>query len=214
GFDDISTRNMQRLKEKVWKSCPNFRLGFNFGRSPGTYSLKHELREAMAGGGLYLQEGVRNWRYSLQGKYKSWQQYATTELQSAKEVQSFGGSYHCIWDLSENRTSPNQALYKLVYGLMAGGHPYYGYGQTPGCNHWGAFMTRWSAFLWDINIKQVKDIETMVTLEAPASVYWKPLAQERVESAKRKYLILHLVNPPPSDEIEKTALPVPLDNVS
>ena len=96
---------------------------------------------------------------------------------------------------------------------MAGGHPYYGYGQTPGCNHWGAFMTRWSAFLWDINIKQVKDIETMVTLEAPASVYWKPLAQERVESAKRKYLILHLVNPPPSDEIEKTALPAPIDNV-
>jgi hypothetical protein len=211
GFDDISTRNMRRLKEKVWKSCPDFRLGFNFGRSPEAWSLKHELREAMAGGGLYLQEGIRNWRYSLQGQYKSWQHYATTELQSAKEVQNFGGSYHCIWNL---RGSPSQTLYKLVFGLIAGGHPYYGYGKTPGCDHWGAFMTRWSAFLWDINLKRAKDIEKMVTVDAPSSVYWEPLAQERVESAQRKYLILHLVNPPTSDEIEKTALPAPLNNVS
>ena len=211
GFDDISTRNMRRLKEKVWESCPDFRLGFNYGRSPEAWNLKHELREAMAGGGLYLQEGIRNWRYSLQGQYKSWQHYATNELQSAKKVQNFGGSYHCIWDLTG---SPNQALYKLVFGLIAGGHPYYGYGKTPGCDQWGAFMTRWSAFLWDINLKRAKDIEKMVTVDAPASVYWKPLAQERVESERRKYLILHLVNPPMSDEIEKSGLPAPLDNVS
>jgi hypothetical protein len=131
-------------------------------------------------------------------------------LQSAKEVQNFGGSYHCIWDF--NAPSP-QTLYKLVFGLIAGGHPYYGYGKTAGCNQWGAFMTRWSAFLWDINLRPAKDVEKMVTVEAPAPVYWKPLAQERVESAQRKYLILHLVNPPVSDEIEKTALPLPVDNV-
>ena len=207
GNDDVSTRNMRRLKERVWKELPDFRFGFNYGRGPEWHGgITHEIREAMAGGGMYMQEGIRNWRYTG-SQYSSWRHYATNELRTAKQIQSLGGSYHCISDLQG--LSEPQAFYKLVYGLIAGAHPCYGsFVGLPGCPNWGAFMTRWSSMLWDPGLRVLEAPRERFIVDAER-IQWEPFVQERIASEKRKFVILHLVTPPPSDRIAQTAFPLP-----
>ncbi len=198
GNDPLSTRNMRRLKERVWQDTPGFGFGFNYGRAPEWLGgITHEIREAMAGGGLYLQEGIRNWRYT-NDSYTSWRHYGTNELRIAKQLQALGGTYHCMW--SDSRLTPDQAYYKLVYGLIAGGHPAASeiYANTPGCPNWGAFMTRWSSMLWHLALRPAEAEQARFTVDA-ADVQWREWLQERVESPTRKYIIQHLVNPPRSD---------------
>jgi uncharacterized membrane protein len=206
GYDELSTRNMRRLKERAWNEVPELRFGFNYGRSPEWQGgVTHEMREALAGGALYLQEGISNWRYTDK-QYENWSHYAENELRVAKQVQALGGSYHCI--LATEALKPPQALYKLIYSLIAGGHPFYGeHAGVTGCSNWGAFLTRWSAMLWDLRLRPLEAAAERFSVRGDSRIQWDRLAQERIESPKRKFLVLHLVNPPPSDRIADTELP-------
>lgn len=206
GHDELSTRNMRRLKERAWKELPELRFGFNYGRAPEWQGgVTHEMREAMAGGGLYLQEGISNWRYTDK-QYENWSHYAENELRVAKQVQTLGGSYHCI--LATQRLPPPQALYKLIYSLVAGGHPFHGeHAGVTGCANWGAFLTRWSAMLWDLRLRPLEAAAEQFSVHGGSRIQWDQLGQERIESPERKFVVLHLVNPPPSDRIEETELP-------
>ncbi len=208
GSDALSTRNMRRLKERVGAALPDFKFGYNYGRAPEWLGgVSHEMREAMAGGGLYLQEGIRNWRYTSD-QYQSWRHYATNELRIAKLIQGLGGFYHCMWE--GGRLPAPQAYYKFVYGLIAGGHPAdaNSYANLPGSPSWGAFMTRWSGLLWHPGITAAPHEAEAFTVQGDG-LWWKELLQERVISPTRKYVILHLVHPSPADEIAKTAFPEP-----
>jgi uncharacterized membrane protein len=209
--DELSTRNMRRLKETIWKQKPDYRFAFNYGRAPEWRGgVTHEMREAMAGGGMYMQEGIRAWHYTG-ASYTSWQHYASNELRIAKQIQSLGGSYHCIWGIMKG-SPPEQSAYKLIYGLIAGGHPAYGdHMFAPGCDNWGAFLTRWSGFLWDRAIRPL-ELHEQISANMDSSI-WKAFVQERVQSPTRRYLIFHMVNPPPHDEIAKASFPAPLRNI-
>ncbi len=208
GQDAVSTRNMQRLKQRVREALPDFRLGYNYGYAPeGETGVTHELREAMAGGGLYMQEAIRNWRYGRgMPQYQGWRHYATNELAIAKQVKALGGHYHCIWDLEE--LPPDQAFYKFAYGVIAGAHPYYArWDAVPGCANWGAFLTRWSGMLWDPALVLVKTPERLIRLETAEPVTWQPFVQQRVVAPDRAFLVVHLVRPAVNDAIAKTAFP-------
>ncbi len=208
GNDEMSTRNMRRLKERAGAAVPGFHFGFNYGRAPEWLGgVSHEMREGMAGGGYYLQEGIRNWRYTAD-QYASWQHYRANELRIAKLVYGMGGYYHCMW--GDQRLTPAQAYYKLVYGLIAGGHPADSgiYANTPGSANWGAFMTRWSAILWHPHIVAAPKTAERITVQGDG-LAWKELVQERVISPTRKYVILHVVDPSPEDAIAKTTFPAP-----
>ncbi len=209
----VSTRNMRRLKKRVWKEIPDFRFGFNYGRAPEFHGgVTHEMREGMAGGGCYLQEGITNWRYT-RDQYKSWKHYASNELKVAKTVQKLGGSYFCIWSLDRSEMTPSQRYYKYIFGLIAGGHPFYGtYASVPGCSNWGAFMTRWSSMIWDHNLRAAPKEAERFGVKGDR-VMWKPLVQERVESPQRKFVILHLVTAPTDDFIGRSQKPIPAGKV-
>jgi uncharacterized membrane protein len=205
GFDGISAWNMRRLKETVTRERPGFELGYNYGRAPEwREGWTHEMREAMAGGGMYLQEGIRAW-HKDRTKYTSWSDYATNELRIAKRVQSLGGYYYCMWETERLPTA--EAFYKAVYGLIAGGHPaIFTAERVPHCSDWGRFLTRWSRFLWDRNLRTL-DVADTFTVEPDSSLVWRPLAQELADSPSRRFVVLHLVNPPPEDAIAKTTFP-------
>jgi len=204
-FDPLSTWNMRRLKETVARERPGFELGFNYGRAPEwREGWTHEMREAMAGGGMYLQEGIRAW-HKDRTKYTSWSDYATNELRIAKRVQSLGGYYYCMWETE--RLPPAEAFYKAVYGLIAGGHPaIFTAERVPHCSDWGRFLTRWSRFLWDRHLRTL-DVTDTVTVEPDDRLSWRPLVQELIDSPTRRFVVLHLVNPPPEDAIDKPVFP-------
>ena len=210
GFDSVSTRNMRRLKERVLKVYPDFRFGFNWGRAPEWKGgFTHELREAMAGGGMYMQEGIRHWSYTRE-RYWSWKHYAENEMRIAKRIQSLGGYYHCIMDLKGELT-PDQRYYKLVYSLIAGAHPAYGtHDAVEGSPNWGAFMTRWSELLWHPKLRRSPAAEKQVEIGSE-SVQWKPFVQECVLTPDLKRIVIHLLLPPSDDAIDKGKLPPPVE---
>lgn len=210
GFDAISTRNMRRLKERVLAVYPDFRLGYNWGRAPEWKGgFNHELREAMAGGGMYMQEGIREWAYTRE-RYWSWNHYAENEMRIAKRIKALGGSYHCILDL-QGDLSVAQRYYKLVYSLACGAHPAYGtHYAVAGSPSWGAFMTRWAELLWHPDLRKVSEPSQRLHVGMD-KVLWKPFLQECVRAPDRKQVVAHLVNPPTHDGINKGQLPSPLE---
>ncbi len=210
GFDPVSTRNMRRLKERVLAAHPGFRLGFNWGRAPAWRGgFTHELREAMAGGGMYMQEGIRHWNYTRE-RYRSWSHYGENELRIAKRVCELGGSYHCILSLQDDLT-PAQRYYKLVHSLIAGAHPAYGtHHAVSRCPNWGAFMTRWAELLWHPHLRRIESPETLVRVDA-GGVKWKPFAQECVVAPDRRRLVVHLLSPPTEDDIDGGLIPPPVE---
>ena len=210
GFDEVSTRNMRRLKERVLEAHPKFRFGYNWGRAPEWKGgFNQELREAMAGGGMYMQEGIREWAYTRE-RYWSWNHFAENEMRIAKRVKALGGSYHCILDL-QGDLSVAQRFYKLVYSLACGAHPAYGthYAVT-GSPSWGAFMTRWAELLWHPHLQKVSKPGKRLQVDAD-QVVWEPFLQESVLTSDRKLVVAHLVNPPTHDGINKGQLPSPLE---
>jgi hypothetical protein len=216
--DAVSTWNMRRLKELCWKTHPNFMLGYNYAFSPENYpQVTHEMREAMAGGGMWMQEAIKEFGYGDSLRYDHWTTsalanpaYAPHELAVSKQIYGWGGVYTGIYSLDGSPKS----VYKLIYALIAGSHPDYGSQEkVPGCENWGKFMTRASAFIWHPRLRPVEQAETRATVSAPG-LYWKDLMQEYVDTPTRKFTVLHLVNPSPDDLIAKTTLPAPVENVT
>lgn len=216
--DAVSAWNMRRLKEQVWAKHPQFLFGYNYAFAPENYpTVTHEMREGMAGGGMWMQEAIKEFAYGDSLNYDHWTQdalakpaYAPHELAVAKQIQAMGGSYHCIYSL-DNST---KCLYKLIYGLIAGSHSVYGsHDLVPGCENWGKFMTRWSAFLWHPRLQPVANPAARAAVDN-AGLYWRPLMQEFVDTPERKFTIIHLVNPSPDDAIARTTLPAPVEHVT
>ncbi len=227
GNDALSTANMQRLKQAAWAANPHYLFGFNQSWSFGYQTSStasgmvagydHELRESLAGGGMYMQEAINHWGYGMAGtqKYTSWQEYATQEILAADGVRKLGGSYHMIYALSRPELTPVDRLYKFVLGTAAGAHPVYGgHAEAPGCANWGRFLTRWSGLVWDMALRPAPAGSVAVTAAAPA--WWQEWAKERIVDARTRQVIVHLINPPTHDAIgaKDVLLPKPLTNVA
>jgi len=219
GNDELSTANQRRLKDVLWAYDPNFRFGFNMSWSYGyqtSFSAEgmlsgydHELRELMAGGGLYMQEAINHWAYASGGNqvYTSWRDYATKEVVATNGVRKLGGSYHFIYAISS--LNPVSRLYKFALGTAAGIHPVYGDSQhAPGCENWGRFLTRWSAFVWDTHLRPVA-APGAVEVQAAKPLWWQEWVKERVADATTRQVIVHLIDPPANDVIstKEDALP-------
>jgi uncharacterized membrane protein len=226
GNDDLSTANMRRLKEALWAYDPHYVFGFNqswsFGHQTSSTAAgmvagyNHELRESLAGGGMYMQEAIGGWTYGMGGnqRYTTWKDYGTKEIVNAQGVRNLGGSYHFIygsWNLL-----PVDRLYKFVLGTAAGIHPVYGDTmRMPGCPNWGRFLTRWSGVVWDTELKPLAADSAEVTTDKP--LWWKEWTKERIVDAKTRQVIVHLIVPPPSDVIDvkqHLLLPAPVKDIT
>ena len=225
GNDELSTANQRRLKDALWAYDPHFLFGFNMSWSYGyqtSFSAEgmlsgydHELRELMAGGGQYMQEAINHWAYASGGNqvYTSWHDYATKEVAGTNGVRKLGGSYHFIYAISS--LTPVARLYKFALGTAAGIHPVYGDSKSaPGCDNWGRFLTRWSAFVWDTHLQPVAPAGA-VDVQSARPLWWQDWVKERVADATTRQLIVHLINPPADDAINHEALlPAPLANIT
>jgi uncharacterized membrane protein len=214
GNDELSTYNIQETKKQIWNQLPNFVFGYNYGYHPDATihddSTSHAVRETMAGGGYWLAEAVRTWKYTPSILYENWQDYLTREQAAVKKVAALGGNYSINYNLGN---AARQDLYKWIYGLVAGDRSFNGaHEHVGGSPAWGKFLTRWSGFLWDSRLQSIAKPENLLTVESD-QLLWKSLVQERVISPNRRFIIVHLINPPPSDDITDTNLPSPVTEV-
>ncbi|MBU0608308.1 MAG: hypothetical protein KKI08_10485, partial [Armatimonadetes bacterium] len=211
GNDALSTANMRALKQALWAQWPGYVFGFNFGLSYGheltlnsrgdALTCPHEVREALAGGGMYLQEGINHFYYGRgeTQRYTTWTEYATREAENAVRVHKLGGTYHFVYALWS--LTPVEQLQKFALGAAAGIHPIYGdHMFCPGCGNWGRCLTRWSAFVWDPNLQPV-DPGGTVEVTASQPLWWRSWVRSRVANATTRHLVVHLLNPPVDDAI-------------
>lgn len=223
GNDELSAWNARRMKERVWADYPEFRFGFNYSYTPGEYLLswtedgmwggEQELQENMAGGGMYMHEAIRNFEFSPGKTYTTWRELALREAEASKYIHSLGGNYH--WILAADELSARDARYKLAIASMIGAHPSYGDQASVRPRGWGRFLTRWSAFIYDPNLKPVEAGE-LISISTPVPLWWKEFARERVADENTKQIIVHLLNSPREDAINvqsQNQLPVPVTNV-
>ncbi len=217
GYDPVNTRNMKRLKERLWKAYPDFLFGYNTDNTIAkdrAYPLRveemsHEMREMLAGGGLWMGEAIKGFSNGSI-TYKMWSQCASDESKCVRAVKQAGG-YFCY--LFHTGSSVRNA-YQFAIGVMIGAHPYGGeHVAAPGSESWGRFLTRWSGLLWDHRLRPLENTGQVVTVLSPRPLWWKEYANERVLSPKRKQIIVHLLNPPLEDEIAKAGdtFPEPVD---
>jgi len=141
-----------------------------------------ESTELCRGGGLIMNEYI-NQAGSVQHPLHRWETYAASVAEDVEAIKKLGGYYGPILS-SENSAD---GRYTNVFAYAAGAHPYYHH-------HWGAFITRFSAFVWDKALARVRTPDNLVL--APESVWWRHWVFERPMGRRHKQLIVHLINPP------------------
>ena len=209
GNDEVATRNLRRMKERIWAKYPHFAFGENYSytlSNPDPAAISHSTRELITAGGHYMQEGIRQWMYASNGRYKTYRDYWQRESASADILRQIGATYHFIYDA--RATVAGQ--YKFVLGTVAGAHPVYGDSAVaPGCANWGRFLARWSAYVWDVNLRNLPDTEVQV-----GGNLWTA-GKARVVDAKTAATVVHLIVPPTQDEVQApdVALGPPAANV-
>lgn len=210
--DTVSTFNMRRLKERVWQEHPDYLFGFNF-CAPLDYAepFPHEVREGLAGGGMWMNEAIGQWTRKGSGAFTSWRDYATQELASSRRIEAAGGTYHFIHRLPSERTEP-QRYYKFVISFLAGAHPCYGDHEfAPGATNWGRFLTRFGGLFWHPRRAAVDPAAVGFEVGGlPADVEWSLWPQSVPVAADREWLVVPLLRYPATDEIMATeAYPAP-----
>ena len=208
GFDPVNARNMKRTKERLWQAVPGYLFGFNTdnvttrdGRSyPLTVGeMSHEMREMLAGGGLWMGEGIKNFENGGVA-YTNWSQFAADEGRCIRAIKEAGGHACYLF----NTGTPVREAYQLILAIAMGAHPYGGeHVGAPGSENWGRFLTRWSGLFWDHRLKPMTNAEDRVTVDASGPLWWRQFANERILSAKQRQVIVTLVNPPVDDSIAK-----------
>jgi hypothetical protein len=204
--DTVSTFNMRRLKERLWREQPDYLFGFNF-CAPLDYAspFPHEVREGLAGGGMWMNEAIGQWTRKGSGAFTSWRDYAREELASSRRIQKAGGTYHFIHRLPSEPTE-QQRYYKFVISALAGAHPCYGDHEfAPGATNWGRFLTRFGGLFWHPQRAAI-DPEA-IGLEVtglPADVEWRLWPQTVPVAADREWLVMPVLRYPATDEITKT----------
>lgn len=229
GRDEVNTRAMKRLKERLWAWNPDFLIGHNT-RVPAyltkdgrMYPLSpddpagHEYRETLAGGCIYMNESIREQPMKNGAvAYTSWQRYANDEVQAVRTARGFGGHIfysYGVGPFSASKLGRAHDVYKFVIGTMIGVHEYAGaHISVGGSEQWGKFLTRWSGFLWDHRLQPLGDGEKALAVDSVVPLWWQGFANSRVVNRDRRFVIVHLLNPPPSDEVAKTGdtLPPPV----
>ena len=221
GRDGVNIRNMKRLKERLWKTDPNYLIGHNtrippyISKDGRAYPLSpddmtgHEFRETLAGGCLWMGEGLRsNPMRNGRVTYDSWSEYARNEVRCIRTIKHFGG--HFCYSYGVHSARKAEDLYRFIIGTMMGAHQYGNdHMRAGGSESWGRFLTRWSGLVWDHRLKPLPEADA-VSVRSDWPLWWEGFANQRVIGPTRRQVIVHLLNPPVNDKLEKTSDELPI----
>ncbi len=204
--DARNAANMRMTKDYITKVHPQFRYGYNWTQGNWLQTMATTPRESIElcrDGGLIMNEYI-NQADGVQHPLHRWEVYAESVADDVEAIKKLGGYYGPILG-SQNHAD---GKYTNVFAYAAGAHPYYQH-------HFGAFVTRNSAFIWDNALTRIHNPENLV--QAPGSVWWRHWVFERPIDKKRKQLIIHLINPPAKPTVGEGKkledVPPPLKNI-
>lgn len=222
----ITAANTLYTKEQVFKTFPDYLFMYNGATYDAVHNRPLSDGVSMASrGGLVADESYRTY-YEVVSAWNSWKAFADRLVQEADRCRAsggFAGGYMpppwCV----------NPAVDRLQYCLLfaAQNHPFFSFPDQDraadvGGTHFPLqkdifrFVTRYSAFIWGREQERVKQPDRLVAVDTAGKVWWKDFVYERKRADGRRFVIVQLINEPPSEFIqaEKQELPPPLADVT
>ena len=213
-------------KQQVFQVFPDYLFMYN----GATYDPLHDRPLAdgvsMAShGGLVTDESYRTY-YEVNSPFNAWSKFVGRMVKEADRCASLGG-YAGAYMPPPWTVCPN--VDRLDYSLLfaARNHPFYacptldrpaddGGSHFPIQKDIFRFVTRFTAFLWGRDEQRVVNPESQVAVDAAGPVWWKDYVYARQRADGKRFLIVQLINPPPTEFIlgEKQPLPQPLTEVT
>ena len=224
---------VRHIRTRVRQACPDYLFMWNTGCAVGPDKpvdlergvLYPPLRVLVADGGALCDEEVRL-AYSAINKYHEWKKFADCMVSDVDLTRPVGGHAYVLFPwVSSVHKNADELGYSIL--LAAGHHPWYGmpasdYQSNPGGSHYPvqkelfAFATRFSAMLWGRGIERVREPDKVVRVTSDkGQIWWRTFVHRRTLADGRQYLVVHLLNAPPTRTIGVIAqpLPDPIDHV-
>jgi hypothetical protein len=191
--DKQTASNMRNLKQQVKKVYPQYVFGYNFAECRFATRLEDSPREAIElckDGGHIMDEYAKTPCGEGSHPWSTWFEYAAGILKESIEVRRLGGQ---LFPMIRHTRVCNR--YQVLFTLAAGAHP----NLDPRSSHvesfpYLRFATRYAGFLWHKDMKYIWCPAGLVI--APPSLMWENYVREIPIDNKRKYLLIHLINPP------------------
>lgn len=198
--DRQTAANIASLKRQVLQVFPHYVFGYNYAECRFTTRLIEAPRETIElcrGGGHIMDEYAKQLNGAGSHPWSNWSEQAAGLIKEAISVRRLGGHLFPMV-----RSGGIVGRYQTLFALAAGAHPnLVPYGAE---DAYPRFATRYAGFLWDPRLEYVWHPAGLVI--APASVMWQDYVRELKESKHRKYLIVHLINPPAQPSAMASAL--------
>ncbi|MHB9025557.1 MAG: glycoside hydrolase family 66 protein [Armatimonadota bacterium] len=197
--DALEVRAWIHMRESVWKQLgPNFVVGGN-----GDHQFRDRFPavwdESCRKGQLRMEEVPRS-SYSADSQTNRWHDYMVYYHNSGEVIRGLGGHHLTI---GFDRQHPVDHLYLSIFTYAGRTHPYGNMSaDTLPLGNYAAFVTRYSALLWDIDrVKALPNPEKKIAIQSARPVWWQEYATVRATPDGKRQYILHLVNPPVQERI-------------
>lgn len=215
-LENLTVRNLKRLKERIHAQLPDFAIGSNYGSWEETHLYPRMSTELASNGGLLLDELSSSYA-TPQSRFHYWDAYYGIMADQGEFVTRLGGHYN---PFSFNRGGgkyPVDRLYEGIFRIAGKGHPnnLYFNSRTPFGN-FAQFCVRFGRFVFDPTNRRVENPDEVITVNSSSPLWWKKTVGRLVDG-KNDYLVVHLINPPAAKEAEsdpKSTMPDPITDSS
>ncbi len=213
--DRISAATVKRVKELVRKELPDFTFGYNFAAPEEVTEMLLTMRERCAGGGWMLDELPCTYQEKA-SPFHIWSVYARRMTSWGDQVNAWGGIYNPFDFRRGSLDYPVDKIYSTLFRLIAGGRFTCYYNSRQSVGNLGRLATRYSEYYYGHQRRWLSDIKGEVEVKAAAPLWWKDMVYWNRDAAGARQLIVNLVNPPKSEDVEdnpRSELRPPVRNI-
>ncbi len=205
--DRISAAAVKNVKAMVRKEIPDFTFGYNYASPEEVKDMMETFKERCEGGAWMLDEIPCTYQ-SKTSPYHLWATYVRRMTSWGDQVRKFGGVYN-PYDFNRGAMDYQiDLIYSAIFRIICGGRDYTGwyYNTRQPVGDLGAFCNRFSEYLYSTNLDWISEVKNELTVSSRSEVWWKDMCYWNKSTDGKRQLIVHLVNPPRSPEVNENPL--------
>lgn len=222
----LTAKNTEYTKRKVKEVFPDYLFMFNgaaFNYDTGKVNI--DCIAQCKEGGATANEPIRE-SSNTTSRWHKWKDFKNLLIKDGDICRENGGYAYAYmnppWEVCPN-------VDKISYPILfaSNNHPWFAFPNLDrktdkGGSHYPiqknlfAFATRFSSILWGYNIERIKNPENFISVSGESgNIWWEDFVYLRKLKDGREYLTIHLINEPPTQNIEPEdqPLPEPIKNV-
>ncbi len=201
--DAKSAESLRVIKKLVNDKVPEFTWGYNYGAPEENVDLSEYFDEKCRDNGWILDETTCAYEKKT-SPYHVWKKYRDRIIGWGDIVRKKGGIYNPFKIKRGGADYDIDRLYTGIIQVISGGRSYFHYeNHNAGLGRVGALPFRFSDIYIGRNLSLLPKTQKYVTVKAPAPLWWDTMVHTNVNSRGTRQIIVHLINPPHSAEIEE-----------